>query len=229
VLAFDRDNKKISLGYKKNEDNPWTRFTTQHKVGDVVNVKIVKMMPFGAFAEICPGVDGLIHISQVTDHRIGLPSEVLSDGQLVDVKITEIDNDRKKVSLSIRALIEPASQPLSEKDIAEAVVVDKAPVIVYDTDAPPPEDDFETEDQKTEPLEKVVEKEEKIQVKDSKAQVQDEAPETSEATAPAKPPKAAKAAEVVETPEDSDAPAIAEEPIEPDEDQETGLPATKAK
>ncbi|MCL2201029.1 MAG: bifunctional 4-hydroxy-3-methylbut-2-enyl diphosphate reductase/30S ribosomal protein S1 [Oscillospiraceae bacterium] len=135
VLSFDKENRKISLGYKKAEDNPWTRFTTNNAVGDVVNVKIVKMMPFGAFAEICPGVDGLIHISQITDHRIGLPSEVLSEGQLVDVKITEIDNSRKKVSLSIRALIDPSSQPLREEE--RVVEDDNAPVVVYDTDAPP--------------------------------------------------------------------------------------------
>jgi len=141
ILSFDKEHRKISLGYKKSEDNPWTRFTTKHAVGNVVNAKIVKMMPFGAFAEICPGVDGLIHISQITDHRIGLPSEVLSDGQLVDVKITEIDYDRKKVSLSIRALIDPSSQPLTEKEAAQAVLDDKTPVIVYDTDAPPKADE----------------------------------------------------------------------------------------
>ncbi|MDR2571838.1 MAG: 30S ribosomal protein S1, partial [Oscillospiraceae bacterium] len=145
VLSFDKDSRKISLGYKKSEDNPWMRFTSQYAIGDVVNVKIVKMMPFGAFAEICPGVDGLIHISQITDHRIGLPSEVLSDSQTVDVKITEIDNDRKKVSLSIRALIEPASQPISEEEVAAAADDDNTPVIVYDTDSPPPMDEDDSE------------------------------------------------------------------------------------
>ncbi|MCL2627214.1 MAG: bifunctional 4-hydroxy-3-methylbut-2-enyl diphosphate reductase/30S ribosomal protein S1 [Oscillospiraceae bacterium] len=110
VISFDKDSRKISLGFKKGEDNPWTKFTSEYAVGDVINVKVVKMMPFGAFAEICTGVDGLIHISQIADHRIGLPSEVLTDGQMVDVKITEIDNDRKKVSLSIKALIEPSEQ-----------------------------------------------------------------------------------------------------------------------
>jgi len=141
VLSFDKENRKISLGYKKGEDNPWTKFTKQLSVGDVVTVRIVKMMPFGAFAEICPGVDGLIHISQITDHRIGLPSEVLSDGQMVDVKITEIDFDRKKVSLSIRALIDPASQPVTDKEAAEAKQGDKIPNIIYDTDGP--QDDAE--------------------------------------------------------------------------------------
>jgi len=140
VLSFDKDSRKISLGYKKSEDNPWTRFTSHYAIGDVVNVKIVKMMPFGAFAEICPGVDGLIHISQITDHRIGLPSEVLTDGQLVDVKITEIDNDRKKVSLSIRALIEPTQKSAGEGD-AEDDSDDRTPTIIYDTDSPPLMDD----------------------------------------------------------------------------------------
>jgi len=122
VLSFDKEARKISLGYKKHEDNPWTKFTTEHAVGDVINVKIVKMMPFGAFAEVFPGVDGLIHISQIANHRIGLPSEVLSDGQMVDVKITEIDKERKKVSLSIKALIEPEKEdnPV-EEPVAEAV------------------------------------------------------------------------------------------------------------
>ena len=146
VLSFDKENRKISLGYRKSEDNPWSKFTSSYAVGDVTNVKIVKMMPFGAFAEICPGVDGLIHISQITDHRIGLPSEVLSDGQMVDVKITEIDDNRKKVSLSIRALMVPSSQPLTQVEIERALADDNTPVVVYDTDAPPPIDNDDEEE-----------------------------------------------------------------------------------
>jgi len=146
VISFDKESKKISLGYKRGEDNPWTKFTETYKIGDVANVKIVKMMPFGAFAEICTGVDGLIHISQITDRRIGLPSEVLSDGDTVDVKITEIDYERKKVSLSIRALIEPESVPAEQLDEADdEVVQDNSPAVVYDTDNPPPMDEEEVE------------------------------------------------------------------------------------
>ena len=141
ILSFDKEARKISLGYKKAEDNPWIKFTSEHKVGDVVNVKVVKMMPFGAFAEVFPGVDGLIHISQIADHRIGLPSEVLSTGQLVDVKITEIDNDRKKVSLSIRALIEPDSEPEEveteeEEPAAQEATVDE-PTVDSEVEAEP--------------------------------------------------------------------------------------------
>jgi 4-hydroxy-3-methylbut-2-enyl diphosphate reductase len=141
VKDFDKEKKKISLTCKKPEDNPWENFASKYAVGDIVSVKIVKMMPFGAFAEICPGVDGLIHISQITDHRIGQPSEVLSDGQVVDVKITEIDMGKGKVSLSIRALMDPSSQPVSDKEAAEAAEADKTPVVVYDTDAPPEDDE----------------------------------------------------------------------------------------
>ena len=164
VLSFDKGNRKISLGYKKSEDNPWSKFISQYSVGDIVTVKIVKMMPFGAFAEICPGVDGLIHISQITDHRIGLPSEILSDGQQVNVKITEIDMDRKKVSLSIRALLDPSSQPVSDREAAEAAVVDTTPVIVYDTDSPPPVDDDEIADDIAEPEDDVIEPEDNVVV-----------------------------------------------------------------
>ena len=119
VIGFDKEAKRISLGYKKAEDNPWTKFVNTYKVGDIAQVKVVKLMPFGAFAEVMPGVDGLIHISQIANRRIGKPDEVLSVGDVVDVKITAIDNDKQKISLSIRALSEPepaprrAAEPLS--------------------------------------------------------------------------------------------------------------------
>ncbi len=105
VIALDKDNKKISLGYKRSEDNPWTIFTSKYSVGDTAKVKILKFMPFGAFAEIVPGVDGLIHISQIADHRIAKADETLSVGEEVDAKIIDINDEKKKVSLSIRALL----------------------------------------------------------------------------------------------------------------------------
>ena len=114
VIALDAEKKKISLGYRKAEDNPWTKFTTTYAEGDVANVKIVKFMPFGAFAEVLPGVDGLIHISQIADRRIGKPEEVLQVGQMVDAKIIGIDEDKKKISLSIRALLTGEEAPAEE-------------------------------------------------------------------------------------------------------------------
>ena len=106
VISFDPEKKKISLGYKTTEMNPWNQFMTNYNVGDVVDAKVVKLMTFGAFAEILPGVDGLIHISQIADRRIGKPEDVLSEGQDVKVKITDVDAENKRISLSIRALLE---------------------------------------------------------------------------------------------------------------------------
>ncbi|MDY3224656.1 MAG: 30S ribosomal protein S1 [Candidatus Faecousia sp.] len=106
VISFDPEKHKISLGCKTAEMNPWNQFMTNYAVGDVVDAKIVKLMTFGAFAEIIPGVDGLIHISQIADRRIGKPEDVLSEGQEVKVKITDVDAENKRISLSIRALLE---------------------------------------------------------------------------------------------------------------------------
>ena len=117
VISFDAEKRKISLGYKTAEMNPWNQFMTNYQVGDVCDAKIVKLMTFGAFAEILPGVDGLIHISQIADRRIGKPEDVLSEGQEVQVKITDVDADSKRISLSIRALLETA--PEAEEEITE--------------------------------------------------------------------------------------------------------------
>ncbi len=119
VIALDADKKKISLGYRLASENPWTKFVEKYVAGDVANVEIVKFMPFGAFAEVMPGVDGLIHISQIADKRIGKPEEVLKIGQKIDAKITEIDMENKKISLSIRALLEAVEAPAEEVADAE--------------------------------------------------------------------------------------------------------------
>lgn len=132
IKEINAETKKISLGFKKLEDNPWTIAKEKIAVGDVVTAKIVRMMPFGAFAEIVPSVDGLIHISQIADKRIGKPEDVLSIGQEVEAKVTEANWDEKKISLSMRALIE------KEEPVVEEVVEEEEPVaeeaLVYSTD-----------------------------------------------------------------------------------------------
>ena len=122
VISADKEKKKISLGMKDRSQDPWTVFTSTYQVGDVANVRIVKLMTFGAFAEVVPGVDGLIHISQIADHRIDKPGDVLAEGDRVDVKITDVDMENKKISLSIRALLEaaPAAEEDQEEDQPEA-------------------------------------------------------------------------------------------------------------
>ena len=119
VISFDAEKRKISLGYKTAEMNPWNQFMTNYNIGDVVDAKIVKLMTFGAFAEILPGVDGLIHISQIANKRIGKPEDVLSEGQEVQVKITDVDAENKRISLSIRALLEPAAEETEEVEETE--------------------------------------------------------------------------------------------------------------
>ena len=120
VISFDPEKKKISLGYKTAEMNPWNQFMTKYSVGDVATAKIVKLMTFGAFAEILPGIDGLIHISQIADRRIAKPEDVLAEGQEVQVKITDINAETKRISLSIRALLEtPAEETEAEETDAE--------------------------------------------------------------------------------------------------------------
>lgn len=116
VKSFDAEAHKISLGYKTEDTNPWTIFTSKYSVGDVASVKIVSMMAFGAFAEVVPGADGLIHISQIADHKVTKPADELEVGQVVDAKIIDIDNENHKISLSIRALLEDAGEEAESTD-----------------------------------------------------------------------------------------------------------------
>ena len=118
VISFDTEKKKISLGMKDRSQDPWTVFTTTYQVGDTANVRVVKLMPFGAFAEAGHGGAGLIPISTIADPRIEKPGDVLAEGDKVDVKITDVDMENKKVSLSIRALLEegPADEEPAEDE-----------------------------------------------------------------------------------------------------------------
>lgn len=118
IKGLDREKGKISLGYKRQEDNPWEILKRDYPVGTVVEATVVGMTSFGAFAKIIPGIDGLIHISQIADHRIEKPQDVLKIGDVVKAKITEIDFEKKRVSLSIRALLEEAGE--SAEEAAEA-------------------------------------------------------------------------------------------------------------
>ena len=119
VISADKEKKKISLGMKDHSQDPWTVFTTTYQVGDTANVRVVKLMTFGAFAEVVPGVDGLIHISQLADHRVEKPGDVVAEGDKVDVKITDVDMENKKISLSIRALLEPSYDEEGEEPSIE--------------------------------------------------------------------------------------------------------------
>ncbi len=125
VKDIDVENKKISLGYKKTEDNPWEVLKRDYEVGSVVTAKVVSMTAFGAFAQIIPGVDGLIHISQISNERINKPQDVLTIGQEVQVQITDIDFEKKRVSLSMKALLEDNAQEEAAETSEETAEVNE--------------------------------------------------------------------------------------------------------
>lgn len=117
VLDFDAGKKKISLSMKKEEDNPWFRMSEKYKVGDIVKGTVVRLVPFGAFIELEKGLDGLVHISQISNVRIAKPGDVLKTGQEVEAKIIEVNEETKKISLSIKEVnpIDPEPAKKEEK------------------------------------------------------------------------------------------------------------------
>ena len=108
VKDVDKDAKRISLTCKNPEEDPWKIFTDKYQEGDIAHVRIVSLTDFGAFAEVVPGADGLIHVSQISREKIGKPSDVLKIGDEVDAKITKIDPENHKISLSIKAALNDA-------------------------------------------------------------------------------------------------------------------------
>ena len=114
VKELDKENKRFKLSYEKKGPNPWNKVEEKYHVGDVIKVKISKLMPFGAFAELEKGIEGLIHISQICERKITKPEEELKEGQKVNAKIINIDLENKKLELSIRE-IEGTSQEFKEE------------------------------------------------------------------------------------------------------------------
>ncbi len=129
IKDINAETKKISLGFKKAEDNPWVIAKNTLHEGDTVKCKIVRIVPFGAFAEIMPTIDGLIHISEIDTKRIEKPEDVLTVGQEVEAKILSINLEEKKISLSIKALIAPAVE-----EVAEEAPAEDGEALVYSTD-----------------------------------------------------------------------------------------------
>lgn len=117
VKAFDKDAEKISLGYKKAEDNPWEKLKNECPVGSVVDAKIVSLAHYGAFANFFPGIDGLIHVSQISNKRIGEPKDVLKVGDKVKVMVMDVDFDKHRVSLSIKATLKEESEVESVENV----------------------------------------------------------------------------------------------------------------
>jgi small subunit ribosomal protein S1 len=120
VLDIDRDRQRISLGLKQTQSDPWQQVLDSYGEGDVVEGRVAKVVTFGAFVEILPGVEGLVHISELAKHHVENPREVVSQGHAVNVKILEIDGERRRLSLSLKQ-VEEGEQPVPRADGAESV------------------------------------------------------------------------------------------------------------
>src|SRR5687768_5512602 len=120
VLDIDRDRQRISLGLKQTQSDPWQQVVDTHDQGDVIEGKVTKVVTFGAFVEILPGVEGLVHISELAAHHVENPREVVSQGDAVNVRILEIDGERRRLSLSLKR-VEEGDQPVPRADGADSV------------------------------------------------------------------------------------------------------------
>jgi small subunit ribosomal protein S1 len=120
VLDIDRDRQRISLGLKQTQTDPWQQVVESYREDDVVEGRVAKVVTFGAFVEILPGVEGLVHISELAPHHVENPREVVSQGDAVNVRILEIDGERRRLSLSLKR-VEEGDQPVPRADGAESV------------------------------------------------------------------------------------------------------------
>jgi small subunit ribosomal protein S1 len=137
VLDIDRDRQRISLGLKQTQEDPWQRVISTHRPGDVLEGTVTKVVAFGAFVEILPGVEGLVHISELADHHVENPSEVVEPGASLNVKILEIDEERRRLSLSIKR-VEGQNMPMQGlgEQIAAAEGQEATPADAVAEDAP---------------------------------------------------------------------------------------------
>ena len=133
VLDIDRERQRISLGLKQTQEDPWRRVLDEYKPGDALEGKVTKVVAFGAFVEIVPGVEGLVHISELAEHHVENPSEVVSPGDQVWVRILEIDEQRRRISLSVKRA---EAQNLPLRDLMPPELTGEATQETTPTDVP---------------------------------------------------------------------------------------------
>jgi small subunit ribosomal protein S1 len=124
VLDIDRDRQRISLGLKQTQEDPWQKVLNEYKEGDVVEGKVTKIVAFGAFVQILPGVEGLVHISELAQHHVESPAEVVRPGDELKVKILEVDDSRRRLSLSVKRV---EGQELPTRELTDDVVIEDVP------------------------------------------------------------------------------------------------------
>jgi small subunit ribosomal protein S1 len=145
VLDIDRDRQRISLGLKQTQEDPWQRVLNEYHVDDVVEGKVTKIVAFGAFVQILPGVEGLVHISELAQHHVESPAEVVRPGDDLKVKILEVDDSRRRLSLSVKR-VEGQELPLLEPEEGAVAADEEAPEGAPEAEAPEaaPEAEVET-------------------------------------------------------------------------------------
>jgi small subunit ribosomal protein S1 len=218
VLDIDRDRQRISLGLKQTQSDPWQQVLDSYAEGDVVQGRVTKVVTFGAFVEILPGVEGLVHISELAQHHVENPREVVSQGDLVNVKIIEVDAERRRLSLSLKRVEEGEQpQPLPEGaeplrpniDLSEQVFAEE-PLAEAELEEPPAEEPLAEEPLAEEPL--------------AEEPLAEAEPEEPVAEATLDPVEAAPELEAEESP--GDEPALEETqvtaPVDPDEAPDAG-------
>jgi small subunit ribosomal protein S1 len=170
VLDIDRDRQRISLGLKQTQEDPWQRVISSHRPGDVLEGEVTKVVAFGAFVEILPGVEGLVHISELADHHVESPNEVVEPGTKLNVKILEIDEERRRLSLSIKQVEENRMALGDLGEQIEAAGEDSPDETSEESTASPAEETAEADAEEPEP-----------EVAESEAPAAEEAPEAEAA------------------------------------------------
>jgi small subunit ribosomal protein S1 len=154
VLDIDRERQRISLGLKQTQTDPWQQVLEQHKQGDIVEGRVTKVVTFGAFVEILPGVEGLVHISELANHHVENPREVVSQGDVVRVLILEVDAERRRLSLSLKRAQADGDAADTEEPIQGTPHLDLSEDVFTDAEsapeAPPLESSIESESQPAE-------------------------------------------------------------------------------
>jgi small subunit ribosomal protein S1 len=202
VLDIDRDRQRISLGLKQTQEDPWQRVISTHRSGDVLEGTVTKVVAFGAFVEILPGVEGLVHISELADHHVESPSEVVQPDSTLNVKILEIDEERRRLSLSIKR-VEGQNMPMG--DLGEQIQAAEG------AEEAPPE-----ESQAAGPVEAEATEEDALEPEAAAEELEaEEAPEQPEAEQP----EVEEPAPEVEEPAPEEAEEPAPEAEEPDSDE----------
>jgi Ribosomal protein S1 len=182
VLDIDRDRQRISLGLKQTQEDPWQRVVSTHRPGDVLEGAVTKVVAFGAFVEILPGVEGLVHISELADHHVENPSEVVEPGATLNVKILEIDEERRRLSLSIKQ-VEVQNMPMQDLgDQIQAAEAAEAPEVEAD-EAPEGEADEAPEGEAAEAPEAEADEAPEVEADDAPADPAEPSPGAAEGPA----------------------------------------------